>query len=318
MGCIFPKMYERASKERELYLQGVGLALIAVLLWSGNYVIARGLNNIVTPISLAFFRWLFATVLLFPIAYKSLTRQWKVLLPHWKHLGWAAITGVSLFNTFIYIAGKYTTATNLALIGTTAAPLFVLALSVLFFKGRTGVLQLAGALICLGGILLLLTNGVWENLLAFRFSTGDLWMLGAALSFAVYTLLVRKKPKELSSTTYLFAVFFLGTFILLPAWLVEQTLVHSFEWTWSIFLVFLYLGLGTSVISFLAWNGAIHRLGPTRTALFGNLIPVFSSIEAVLILGERFTWVTIASMLVILLGIVVANWPSKAAGSKGN
>jgi drug/metabolite transporter (DMT)-like permease len=313
MGCILPFMYAKAGKEREVYLQGVGLALIAVILWSGNYVIARGLNKIVTPISLAFFRWLFATVLLAPIAFSSVVKQRRAFLPHWKHLCLAAITGVSVFNTFIYIAGKYTTATNLALIGTTASPLFVLFISALFLKSKPGLVQLLGAAICVAGILLLLTNGRWENLMAFRFSVGDLWMLGAALFFALYTLLVRKKPKELSPTAYLFAVFLIGTLFLLPAWIIEQNLVPSFEWNFSIFLVFLYLGLGTSVISFLAWNGAIHRLGPTRTALFGNLIPVFSSVEAVLILGERFTWVTIISMVIILTGILIANWSGRTA-----
>jgi drug/metabolite transporter (DMT)-like permease len=293
--------------DRDLYLKGVGLALLAVVLWSGNFIVARGLNKTVPPVSLAFFRWLFATVLLLPIALSSVVRQRTLFLPHWRHFCLAALTGVSIFNTFIYVAGKYTTATNLALIGTTASPLFVLFLSALVLKNKPGRPQLMGAFICLSGILLLLTKGRLENLLAFRFSEGDLWVLAAALSFAIYTLLVRRKPQELSSTAYLFVVFLVGTLFLLPAWIVEQSLVPSFDWNLSIFLVFLYLGLGASVISFLAWNGAIHRIGPTRTALFGNLIPVFSSIEAVLILGEEFTWVTILSMGVILLGIVVAN-----------
>lgn len=302
-------MSVQGTHKREWYLQGVGLALLAVVLWSGNYIIARGLNKVVPPISLAFFRWLFATVLLLPIAFRVVVRQRHLFRSHWRHLCITALTGVSIFNTLIYIAGQYTTATNLALIGTTAAPLFVLILSVFFLKNKPGVWQLTGAFICLAGILVLLTRGRWENLLAFRFSVGDLWVLGAALAFAIYTLLVRRKPPELSARAYLFAVFLLGTLFLLPAWLWEQSRVPSFAWNGTIFSIFLYLGLGTSVISFLAWNGAIHRMGPTRTALFGNLIPVFSTIEAALILHEPFTWITLVSMAVILLGIVVANRP---------
>lgn len=295
------------KNERDVYIKGVGLALLAVVLWSGNFIVARGLNKTVPPVSLAFFRWLMATILLLPLAARSVAQQRALFLPHWRHLCLAALTGVSIFNTLIYVAGKYTTATNMALIGTTASPLFVLFLSMLFLKNKPGYPQLLGAFICLGGILLLLTGGRPENLLAFRFSTGDLWVLAAALSFSLYTLIVRKKPAELSPTGYLFAVFALGTLFLLPAWLVEQNFGPSFEWSPSLFLIFLYLGLGASVISFLSWNGAIHRIGATKTALFGNLIPVLSSIEAVLILGESFTWVTILSMAIILLGIAVAN-----------
>jgi drug/metabolite transporter (DMT)-like permease len=294
--------------EKDVYIKGVGLALLAVVLWSGNFIVARGLNKAVPPVSLAFFRWLFATLLLLPIAARKVVRQRSLFLPHWKHLCLTAITGVSIFNTLIYVAGRYTTATNLALIGTTASPLFVLLLSMIFLKTKPGVKQVAGALICLGGILVLLTRGQVSNLIAFHFSTGDVWVLAAALSFALYTLQVRKKPGELSATSYLFAVFLTGTLFLLPAWIIEQNLVPLFDWTLPVFFIFLYLGLGASVISFLAWNVAIQKIGATKTALFGNLIPVLSSIEAVLILDESFTWVTILSMGIILLGIFVANW----------
>jgi drug/metabolite transporter (DMT)-like permease len=73
-------------------------------------------------------------------------------------------------------------------------------------------------------------------------------------------------------------------------------------------LIILYLGLGASVISFLCWNIAIGKLGAGRTALFGNLIPVFSSAEAAVLLGERFTWIHLLSMLLVFAGILLANW----------
>jgi drug/metabolite transporter (DMT)-like permease len=314
-GFTLPFMSSRVTHKRQWQVQGVGLAVLAVVLWSGNYIIARGLNKVVSPVSLAFFRWLFATVLLLPLAVRTVVKQRHLFLPHWRNLCITALTGVSLFNTSIYIAGQYTTATNLALIGTTAVPLFVLLLSVFVLKNKPGTWQLTGAFICLLGILILLTRGSWANLWAFHFSAGDLWVLGGAIFFAIYTLLVRKKPPELSSRSYLFAIFLLGTLFLFPAWLWEQSRVPPFEWDLSILAIFLYLGLGTSVISFLAWNGAIHSLGPTRTSLFGNLIPVFSSIEAVLILHEPFIWVTVVSMGVILLGILVANKPAPTTGS---
>lgn len=306
-GCTLRPLYFCMHSDRNLYIKGVGLALLAVVLWSGNFIVARGLNKTIPPVSLAFFRWLFATLLLLPVAARLVVRQKNLLFPHWRHLCLAALTGVSIFNTFIYVAGRYVTATNLALIGTTASPLFVLFLSMLFLKNKPGSFQLLGAFICLGGILLLLTNGRWDNLLAFRISPGDLWVLAAALSFSVYTLLVRRKPAEVSPTAYLFVIFLLGTLFLFPAWVIEQSMLSSFEWNLTVLSVFLYLGLGASVIAFLAWNSAIHWLGPTKTALFGNLIPVFSSIEATLILGEAFTGLTILSMGIILLGIVVAN-----------
>ena len=82
----------------------------------------------------------------------------------------------------------------------------------------------------------------------------------------------------------------------------------------KLLLIILYLGLGTSVISYLCWNIAIGKLGAGRTALFGNLIPVFSSMEAALILNEKFTKVHIVSMLLTFSGIIIANW--RVAGNE--
>ena len=302
-----------SSQSGNHLLKGLAFALVATLLWSGNFIVARALHKSVSPVSLAFFRWLTATVFLLPVAYPRLRSEWKRLLPHTKLLSFAALTGVTLFNTFIYVAGRYSSAMNLALIGTTAAPVFVLVITGLFLKQRVSGAQIAGAVLCIAGIGLLISKGNLHQLSQFRFSVGDLWIFGAALAFAIYTVLVRRKPEELSATTFLFAIFFLGTLFLLPAYLFELGEGTTFEWNTTILLVFLYLGIGASVIAFLSWNISIRAIGPVRTALLGNLIPVFSSIEAVLILHEAFSWVTLVSLAVILTGILIANAPALAA-----
>lgn len=288
-------------------LKGLGFALLATLLWSGNYIVARALHKSIPPVSLAFFRWLMATIILFPLAFRMLQRDYKVLLRHLPYLCFTALTGVTLFNTFIYVAGKYTSAINLALIGTTAAPVFVLIITAFILKQKILWNQVIGALICIVGIITLLTKGALWQLNSFQLSISDSWIFAAALSFAIYTVLVRKVPKELSPLSFLLAVFFLGTLLLLPAYIVEQYYVTPFEWTRSLFFIFLYLGLGASVISFLSWNLAIKAIGPARTALFGNLIPVFSTIEAALILNEDLNWITLLSLLIILIGLIMAN-----------
>jgi drug/metabolite transporter (DMT)-like permease len=296
-----------SSQNENHFLKGLAFALLATVLWSGNFIVARALHKSISPVSLAFFRWLIATLFLLLIAYKNLRSEWRLVLPHAKPLCFAALTGVTLFNTFIYIAGRYSSAMNLALIGTTAAPVFVLLISGLVLRQKISLAQIIGALLCLAGILFLISKGNIGQLSKFRFSVGDLWIFGAALAFAIYTILVRKNPKEISATTFLFTIFFLGTLFLFPAYLVELGNGRTIEWSSTNILVFLYLGIGASVIAFLSWNISIRAMGPTRTALFGNLIPVFSSIEAVLILNEKFSWVTVLSLAIILIGIGVAN-----------
>ena len=295
--------------DRNKLLQGIGFAILATILWSGNYIVARALHKSVPPVSIAFFRWTVATVILFPIAYQKVKAEWRQLKVHFGYLSITALAGVTLFNTLIYLGGRHTSATNLALIGTTAAPIFVLVITGLVLRQQVRLNQIAGAAICVLGILVLLSGGDLSRLEDLRFNRGDLFVTGAALSFACYTVLVRRMPPGLSPLSFLFNIFFLGTLFLLPVFLLERAAGFHFEWNGTVLAVFAYLGIGASVMAFLLWNLSIKAIGSARTALFGNLIPVFSTIEAALILEEPFTTATGFSLGIILIGLIIANVP---------
>jgi drug/metabolite transporter (DMT)-like permease len=290
---------------------GMGLAVLATLIWSGNFIAAKGVFAQIPPGTLAFYRWLTATVIIFPFAFAHIRADWKIIKQSPGYLFWVSLTGVTLFNTLVYIGAHYTTAINLALIGTTSSPIFAIILARVFLKEKIGGRKLAGMLLCICGVLFILSRGDLHNLLHLRFTAGDGWVLMAALSFAVYNTLVRKKPAGMSSTGFLFITFSVGTLLLLPLVGWEVSHATPVNWSMNLILVILFLGIGASVISFLCWNIAVGKLGAGRTALFGNLIPVFSSFEAVIILGEEFTRVHIWSMWLVLTGLILANWPSK-------
>ena len=220
---------------------------------------------------------------------------------------WVSLTGVALFNTFVYIGAHYTSAINLALIGTTSSPIMSIILARIFLKEPIGWTKLLGLVFCITGVLFLLSGGNFRNLLGHQYSKGDLWVLAAAFCFAVYNTLVKKKPASISPMNFLFVAFAFGTIMLLPFYAWEASRHPAIVWSADLFLAVLYLGLGASVICFLIWNMAISKIGAGRTALFGNLIPVFSSIEAVLFLHEEFTWVHIVSMVIVFAGILLAN-----------
>ncbi len=292
--------------KKDIYL-GITLAIIATIIWSGNFIISRGVNQQIGPVSLAFYRWLTATVIIAPFAWKKFTAEKKKISANWKYLGWVALTGITLFNTFVYVAGHYTTAINMALIGTTSSPIFATIMAVVFLKEKMNMYRIIGMLICISGILLLISRGSLQVLASFHFSTGDLWVLAGAFAFAVYNILVRKKPGVLLPINFLFVVFAAGTLMLFPFFIVESILGSQTQWSISLISAILYLGAGTSVIAFLCWNIALHKLGAGRTVLFGNLIPIFSAIEAVLFLGERITNIHIISGGLVILGLMIAN-----------
>ncbi len=285
--------------------------MLAVIIWSGNFIVARGVIKQIPPISLAFYRWLLGSLIILPISFKTFGREWPVIRRSWLYLFGVALTGIALFNTFVYIGAHYTTAINLALIGTTSSPVFAIILARIFLGEKIGWLKAIGLLLCITGVVFLISHGKVENLLNFHFTAGDGWVLLAAFSFAIYNTLVRKKPVAISPINFLRTTFCFGTLLLLPFFIYEYQTTPAVVWTPGLFLIIIYLGLGASVICFLCWNKALANLGAGRTALFGNLIPVFSSIEAALILGEEFTGIHIVSMVLVFAGLIIANWKHK-------
>ncbi len=293
-------------------VQGFLLAIIATLLWSGNFIIARKVSHTISPISLAFYRWACASLVLFPFAYKKVIVELPHFKANWKILSLIALTGIALFNTFVYVAGHNTTAINMALIGTTSSPIFATIMAVVFLKERLGFYRIIGMIICIAGIILLISKGSWEILLSFKFSSGDAWILAGAFAFAVYNILVRKKPVQISALSFLLIIFVIGTLMLFPFYLLEQSIVdNSTQWSTTLISSILYLGIGTSVLAFWCWNLAISKLGAGRTVLFGNLIPIFSTLEAILILGESITPIHFYSGILVIAGLVIANFTFK-------
>lgn len=300
------------SKLSNHIVQGFLLAIIATLLWSGNFIIARKVSHTISPISLAFYRWACASLVLFPFAYKKVIAELPYIKANWKILSLIALTGIALFNTFVYVAGHNTTAINMALIGTTSSPIFATIMAVVFLKERLGFYRIIGMTICIAGIVLLISKGSWEILLSFKFSSGDAWILAGAFAFAVYNILVRKKPVQISALSFLLIIFVIGTLMLFPFYILEQSLVdNSTQWSTTLISSILYLGIGTSVLAFWCWNLAISKLGAGRTVLFGNLIPIFSTLEAILILGESITPIHFYSGILVIAGLVIANFTFK-------
>lgn len=287
---------------------GVGLALLAVIIWSGNFVVARGVIHDVPPGSLAFYRWLTAVIILFPFAWKQVRENWPAIRQSLGYLFWTALSGITLFNTMVYIGAHYSTAINLALIGTTSSPIMAIILARIFLREKLDMPKMIGLFVCVAGVLFLLARGIPSNLLHLSFTKGDAWVLLAALAFAVYNILVKRKPANIPPMAFLWVIFAMGTAMLVPFLVWEQQYEAQIAWSGNLFWIFLYLGLGTSVISFVSWNKAISCLGAGRTALFGNLIPVFSSMEAALFLQEEFGWVHLVSMVLVFTGIIIANW----------
>ena len=293
------------------YQIGALLAITASFIWSGNFIVSRYAINLAGPASLAFMRWIIATIFMLPFAYKNLKNEWPLFKANKAYFFWMGLIGFSVYNTLIYTAGHFTTAINMALIGSVIHPIVATVLAAIFVNEKLHWKNIAGIVLGLFGIVFLITKGQMTSITNFRFSTGDLWMVAAGICFGTYNVFVRKKPVGISSNSFLFVLFAIGAILLLPFSIYESIYVQPVVYNLHFLYVVLYLGIGNSTISYFFWNNAIHKLGASKTALFGTLIPLLSSIEAVWLLNEKFTNFQLISGLIIISGIVINTWPSK-------
>lgn len=284
---------------------GALAALGATLLWSGNFVIARGVSDAIAPATLAFLRWSVACAALAPFAAKAVIRDRTIIRAHLGFLLLTALLGVTVFNTLVYMSGHYTTTLNMALIST-FIPVFMLLLSRIFLGEVMTWTKIAGMGVAVTGVVILLTRGRPAVLLDLTLNRGDLIMLADALVFAAYSLLVRKKPAALGPATMLGASFGLGLVMLLPWTILEQAAQPGAQLTMQTMGAVLYIGLGASLAAFWLWNMALERIGPANAGFIYYCLPLFAGLEASLFLGEPITWVHALSGALIIGGIFLA------------
>ncbi len=282
------------------------MAVVATIIWAGNFIVARALNQDILPVGLAFWRWAIAVATLAPFTVRAAVADWKLIKKYLPYLTVSALSGVTTFNTLIYVAGHTTLAVNMALIAT-SSPVFIVLMSRIFYGETISLTRAVGIAIAISGVVLLIAGGSLERLLSISFAIGDLYMLLASIIFAGYTMLVKRKPPNLRMTTFTLSTFSLGLLFLSPFYALECWIYHPVVFNPSIALALLYVGVLSSVVAFLAWNQAIALIGPNRTALIYYLIPVFSGIAAWLFLGEAITLVHIFSTLAIVCGIIITN-----------
>lgn len=289
---------------------GAIFAITSTVIWSGNFIVSRYAIHLAGPISLAFFRWIIASITMFPFAYVAIKKEWHIFKQNKLYFFLMGLVGIAIYNTLIYTAGHYTTAINMALFGSTVHPIVSALLGAAIIQEKLYWKNITGIVICIFGTIYLLTKGELINITHFKIGAGDLFMILAGCCFGTYNVFVRKKPSGISNTSFLFCLFTLGAIFLFPAALLEMKYIQPVVYNTQLLWIALYIGIGNSTISYLVWNMAIQKIGPGKAALFATLAPLLSSYEALFFLGETFNKAQITSGLIIIVGILINTWPT--------
>lgn len=291
-------------------LLGMLCALGATCFWSGNFIVARGVYEQIPPATLSFLRWSVASCVLAPFALGPLRRDWPVIRRNLPLLLCTALLGVTFFNTMLYKGAHSTSALNLALISTTF-PVFTIVLSRFFHGEPITWRRFLGASLAIAGVTTLVTEGDIERLLQLTFKEGDLWMLLASLDFAVYSLLVRRRPREMGQISFLGFTFLAGLAMLCPWMLWEQYHGARPDITAGLGAAIIYVGLFASLAAYFLWNRAVLTIGPVKSGLIYYTLPVLSGVEAWLLLGEPLSLLHLTSGTCIIGGILLATFSGR-------
>ena len=280
------------------------LLSLTALFWSGNWVIGRAFvgDGQISPVALAWWRWAIAVSLMLPFALPQVRQNWPTIWRNRYIVLLLAILGMGFHNMLSYVGLQFTTATNGVLLNS-ATPMMIILLGAAFFKQRMARMQLLGVAISFLGVLAILTKGQLESIATLQFNRGDLIVLASMLLWALYTVALKWRPEGIPGLALLAVCGTVGLLAMTPVYLWDVARGNPVQWSWGVVLAVTYLGLFPSFIGYVFWNQGVEQVGPSVAGLFMHLMPVFGSVLAWLLLGERLFWFHLAGIGFIFTGI---------------
>ena len=289
------------------FFLAIFLLTSASFFWSGNFFAGKiAYLSDLTPFKLGFFRWLLAMLILLPFTYSEIIRNYNYYKKNILLMTFLGFLAVTVFNSLTYISLQTTLIINSTLMAS-IAPVLMIGFSWLIFKTKTTILQFAGIFLSLLGAFSIILKGNINNLFNLYFTSGDVWMFTAVVSWCLYSVLLKKIDNSISQLASLEVMVILGLVFIFPLYIIENYNT-SFLPTQKIdFVIIIYVAIFASIIAFFSWNKGVSIIGPNRSSLFLHLIPVFSSIWAVSFLNEKFSFFHLIGIIFILSGIILSN-----------
>jgi drug/metabolite transporter (DMT)-like permease len=303
----------RASGSRTL-LRSPALALaLAALFWSGNFVVARAVRADVDPVFITFVRWFLALLIFAPFVRREVRQSLPAHRREWRLIAALGVTGLALFHPLVFLAVQYTTATN-ALITLSLVPVAIMLGASLISRVPPSRHQVGGTVLSLTGAVVLITQGDIAGIIAAGANKGDLVMLCAVVVWAVYSLLMRRRPADLSPTVTLVASIVPALPILLAfTWVAGSAVAMTA--TPSLILGIGYITVFATVLSFMFWSYGVAEMGPSRARDSIQLFPDFRPAHDIYVLGQPMDLEQVAGEALVFAGLVLIEdrRPARAA-----
>ena len=281
--------------------------ILATIFWSGNFIVGKAASIFeIPPFSLNFYRWLFAGLILLPFTFKELILKKNYIF---KNLGFfiiLGITSITIFNSIVYYSLHYTQVISGVLMISTI-PVWIIFISSILKIEKTNIFQIIGVGLSLLGVIFIITKADLNLIKNLDFNKGDLTMVVAMFSWAIYSALLKKKTYEISQITLLQVVIITGLIFLIPIYIIEMSLGNVIKLDKPFLLTLTYVVLFPVLASFFFSIKGIALIGANRAGAFLHLMPIFGAIMAMVIFKEKFMFYHILGAIFIISGITLSN-----------
>ena len=291
------------SKDKQAYL----FLILTTLFWGGNFIVGKAASLFdIPPFTLNFYRWTFAWLILAPFTLREILAKKNYIMENIKLILILGITSITVFNSIVYYSLNFTQVISGVLMISTI-PVMIIVFCWLLKIEKTNIYQIMGVIFSLLGVVFIITKADLSILLNLNFNKGDLWMVVAMFSWALYSALLRKKKLEISQLSLLQTIISAGLVFLLPAYLIELLLGYKANINLPFILTLSYVVLFPGLASFILWIKGISIIGSNRSGIFLHLIPIFSTMMAIIIFKEKFMIYHLIGAILIITGIILSS-----------
>ena len=278
------------------------LLFIQPIFMASNLIVARGAAEFVPPISLAFWRWLICFLILLPFTYNYLLKNYKSYKSELSKTFILGFLACGICGAFPFIAGKTTTIINMGIIYS-SSPIFIILIYKIFFKEKINLIRILGVLICIFGVLAIIIKGNIKLLFLLKFTSGDLWMLGASMGWAFYTIYLFNWKSVMPILERFTIIAMFGAISLLPFFILENIYISETTYDLNFLFWVLFAAISPSIIAFLLFNYVNKKLGASITGSVLYLYTVYGAFYGLLLFNENIELYHYVGTLLVFIGI---------------
>ncbi len=283
------------------------LLILTTIFWSGNFIVGKAASIYeIPPFSLNFYRWFFAGLILMPFTIKELIDKKNYIFSNLGFFIILGITSITIFNSIVYYSLYYTQVISGVLMISTI-PVWIIFISSMLNIEKTNIFQIIGVALSLTGVIFIITKADINLIKNLDFNKGDLTMVIAMFSWALYSSLLKKKKYQISQITLLQVVIITGLVFLIPIYFIEMNMGNLIKLGKPFYLTLTYVVLFPGLASFFFWIKGIGIIGANRAGAFLHLMPIFGAIMAMIIFDEKFMFYHFLGAVFIIAGITLSN-----------